>query len=332
MRAARIVGPGRLEVERVATPEPGPGEVLLALEGTGVCASNLPLWQGASWIQYPLAPGCGGHEAWGRVERVGAGVDARLVGRRVAALSYNAYAEYDLAKADQLVELPPSLVGRPVPGEALGCAVNIFARSDIRPGHSVAIVGVGFLGVILAKLALRAGAHVFAVSRSAHALAAASELGASSVAADASRGEIRDRVRELNGGRWCDRVIEATGKQEPLHLGAELTCEGGRLVIAGYHQDGPRSVDMQLWNWRGFDVINAHERDPRVSLRGMREAVDLMAQGVIEPEALCRDYALEELGRAFDEVAGSGRRFMKGLIRVDARGSARERDEKEARA
>ena len=74
--------------------------------------------------------------------------------------------------------------------------------------------------------------------------------------------QIIERVRELTGGTFCDRVIEAVGKQWPLDLAAELTREGGRLVIAGYHQDGPRQVNMQLWNWRGFDVVNAHERDP----------------------------------------------------------------------
>ena len=74
--------------------------------------------------------------------------------------------------------------------------------------------------------------------------------------------QIIERVRELTGGTFCDRVIEAVGKQWPLDLAAELTREGGRLVIAGYHQDGPRQVNMQLWNWRGFDVANAHERDP----------------------------------------------------------------------
>ena len=63
-------------------------------------------------------------------------------------------------------------------------------------------------------------------------------------------------------------MIEAVGKQWPLDLAAELTREGGRLVIAGYHQDGPRQVNMQLWNWRGFDVANAHERDPQVAVRG----------------------------------------------------------------
>ena len=68
--------------------------------------------------------------------------------------------------------------------------------------------------------------------------------------------------------------MEAVGKQWPLDLAAELTRERGRLIVAGYHQDGPRQVNMQLWNWRGLDVINAHERDPQVYLDGMRAAVE----------------------------------------------------------
>ena len=79
---------------------------------------------------------------------------------------------------------------------------------------------------------------------------------------------ILEQVKALTGGRFCERVIEAVGKQWPLDLAGELTAEGGRLVIAGYHQDGPRQVNMQLWNWRGLDVINAHERDPAGLCRG----------------------------------------------------------------
>ena len=90
---------------------------------------------------------------------------------------------------------------------------------------------------------------------------------------------IIEAVKALTGGRFCERVIEATGKQWPLDLAAELTAERGRLVIAGYHQDGPRQVNMQLWNWRGLDVINAHERDPAIYVHGVRAAVAAVAGG-----------------------------------------------------
>lgn len=73
-----------------------------------------------------------------------------------------------------------------------------------------------------------------------------------------------EQVVDWTGGDGCDCVIEATGKQAPLDLASRLPRVRGRLVIAGYHQEGTRTVDMQHWNWRGLDVINAHERDPQV--------------------------------------------------------------------
>ena len=83
---------------------------------------------------------------------------------------------------------------------------------------------------------------------------------------------VSDLEKELTGGSFCDRVIEAVGKQWPLDLAGEITRERGRLIIAGYHQDGPRQVNMWLWNWRGLDVINAHERDPKIYMQGRNRA------------------------------------------------------------
>jgi 2-desacetyl-2-hydroxyethyl bacteriochlorophyllide A dehydrogenase len=317
MRAAVIARPHELVVESVAVPEPGPGEVLLALEGTGVCASNLPLWEGAPWFTYPMVPGNGGHEGWGVVERVGPGVSASLLGKRVAALSYKAYAERDVARADRLVELPASLGDQPFPGEALGCAMNIFARSDIGRDHTVVILGIGFLGALLTRLATRAGARVIAITRRESALEVARQMGAEVLIPMHDHHAIIQQVASLTEGKFAPRVIEATGKQWPLDLAGELTAEGGRMMIAGYHQDGPRQINMQLWNYRGFDVVNAHERDPEVSLRGMRAAVEAVSQGWLDPRPLyTHQFSLAELGQAFDATSARPDGFMKALIRT----------------
>src|SRR5437763_10619408 len=103
MRAAVLRAPGLLETRRIAVPQPGAGEVRVRLEGCGVCASNLPPWEGRPWFRYPLAPGELGHEGWGRIDAVGAGVDPGRLGERVALLSFRAYAEYDIAPADSAV-------------------------------------------------------------------------------------------------------------------------------------------------------------------------------------------------------------------------------------
>ena len=127
--------------------------------------------------------------------------------------------------------------------------------------------------------------------------------------------EIISRVTELTSGSLCDRVIEAVGQQWPLDLAAELTRERGTLVVAGYHQDGPRQVNMQLWNWRGLDVINAHERDPAIYLRGMREAVEAVASGALDPAPLyTHRYPLERLGEALDATRDRPSGFLKALV------------------
>jgi threonine dehydrogenase-like Zn-dependent dehydrogenase len=110
-------------------------------------------------------------------------------------------------------------------------------------------------------------------------------------------------------------VVEATGYQMPLDLAADLTRVRGRLVIAGYHQGGPRTVNMQLWNWRGIDVVNAHERDPEIYKRGMEEGVALLAEGKLDLDPLItHTFPLEDIDRAFATTEGRPDGFLKSVV------------------
>jgi threonine dehydrogenase-like Zn-dependent dehydrogenase len=315
MRAAVVTGPRTLRIERVPLPEPGVGQVRVRLEGCGVCASNITPWEGPEWMQFPTTPGALGHEGWGKVDAVGSEVADVFVGDRVALLSGSAFAEYDVAEAGSVVRLPESLDSAQFPGEPFGCAMNIFRRSDIHAGQTVAIIGIGFLGAILTRLASRAGAIVIAISRRQQSLDLARAMGAAHCIAMDDHYRIIAEVSELTGGRFCERVIEATGKQWPLDLAGELAGEGGRLVIAGYHQDGPRQVNMQLWNWRGLDVINAHERDPEVAAQGIRDAIAAVEAGIIDPAMLITHrYPLERLGEALEATRDRPGSFVKAVV------------------
>jgi threonine dehydrogenase-like Zn-dependent dehydrogenase len=321
MRAAQIVGPRAVQIVDVPIPTPGPGEVLVRMEGCGLCGSNLPVWQGRPWFQYPLEPGAPGHEGWGHVAALGPGLDPSVagirVGDRVAALSYHALADYDVVRHDALVPLPPSLAGVDVPGEPLGCAMNAFRRSDIQRGHTVAVIGVGFLGAVLVRLAARAGARVFAISRRPFAIELGRALGAEAVLS-LEHDAVGARISELTGGRGCDRVIEAVGLQSTLDLASGLTRVRGRLIIAGYHQDGARTVDMQSWNWRGIDVINAHERDTEIYVQGMRAGVDALASGTLARSDLARLLThrrdLARVEEAFDLLENRPEGFLKAEV------------------
>ncbi len=318
IRSSVLAAPGRIEMADAPLPLPAPGEVRLKLEGCGVCASNLEPWAGLPWMTYPGEPGGLGHEGWGRVDALGDGVTGLAVGDRVAALSYRSFAEYDVARADMVAKLPASLDGQPFPGEPLGCAFNIFRRSDIRPGQTVAIIGIGFLGAVLTKLASDAGARVIAISRRQESLDLASHYGAAETIAMDDHWAIIERVKALTGDALCERVIEAVGKPWPLDLATALIGFGGRLVVAGYHQDGPRQINMQEWNWKGIDVVNAHERDPAVQMRGLTEAIEAVASGRLDPTPLyTHRYPLERLGEALDATRDKPGGFVKALVMME---------------
>jgi threonine dehydrogenase-like Zn-dependent dehydrogenase len=119
----------------------------------------------------------------------------------------------------------------------------------------------------------------------------------------------------MTEGVGCDCVIEAAGQQGTLDLAGELTRDRGRLVIAGYHQDSPRTVNMQLWNWRGLDVINAHERDPKIYLDGMKAAVNAVSKGELDPTPLyTHRFGLDGISDAFTSMQQRPNAFLKGLV------------------
>jgi threonine dehydrogenase-like Zn-dependent dehydrogenase len=319
LRAARLVGPGRVEIVSRPLPEPGDGEIRVRLEGCGICASNLVPWAGPAWMTFPTAPGGLGHEGWGIVDALGDRVTDLAPGDRVAILGQASYASHDVVNAADAVILPPALAGLPFPGEAFACAMNILRRSAIVPGDRVAVVGVGFLGAALTRLAAGQGAQVFALSRSESARILARRMGAArTFDATDPQAAVSD-VRELTMGRLCDVVVEAVGSQAALDLAGELVAEGGRLVIAGYHQDGPRQVNLQQWNWRGIDVVNAHERAPEAYRRGLREAVEAVASGRLDPRALVTHaFPLDRLGEALDAARDRPPGFVKAWVRCGA--------------
>jgi threonine dehydrogenase-like Zn-dependent dehydrogenase len=307
-RAARLLGGGYIDVIAQRPSQPAPGQVRVRISQCGVCASNVPPWQGRPWFSYPLDPGAPGHEANGQIEAIGDGVEDWAVGDRVAYIGERGFAEQENVPASSLLRLPEE-AGNDFLGEPLACAMNIFRRSAIKPGDVVAIVGVGFLGRLLIPLALDTGATVVAIARRTCQVddRVALVIGEESA-------PIVQEVQKLTGDQLCDVVIEATGAQQPLQLAAELTRIRGKLVIAGYHQE-MRQVNMQLWNWRGLDVINAHERDPQVYLEGMRLALEAVRTGKWHLDGvISHRFPLDGLAEALRCTAERPQGFTKAVI------------------
>jgi len=314
-RSAVLEAPGRIVVQKRGIQAPSATQVRVKLEGCGVCASSLPLWEGRSWFQYPWDAGAPGHEAWGVIDAVGECVSRFTPGDRVAILSDHGFAEFDLAEEHRTILLPPELAGKDFPGEAFGCAMNILEMSHLFAGQVVAIVGIGFLGAVLTKLAKRRGATVIAISRRHESLAVAGAMGADHLLPLAEPWQVVEEVREITRAELCPRVIETGGVQATLDLATSLSGEGARLVIAGYHQDGLRQVNMQEWNWKALEIVNAHVRDGGRCLKGMMTAVQAVASGQLDVEDfISHRYRLDQLGEAFELVRERRGPLVKAVI------------------
>ena len=113
-------------------------------------------------------------------------------------------------------------------------------------------------------------------------------------------------------------MIEATGTQEGLDLATELVREHGILSILGYHQGPRRSVDMQAWNWKALDVVNAHVRRRELLNDAIRGGLELMRLGRLQPGRLVTHrFGLGEVAEAFDALASKPEGFIKAVVVTD---------------
>ncbi len=315
MKTALCCKPKTFEMIDTLIKEPAENEVIVRLEGCGVCGSNLPVWDGRSWFEYPLEPGAPGHEGWGRVESLGKSVIGYSVHDRVAVLSSHAFAQFETVSVNNIVKIPVEMDEMNFPGEPLGCAMNVMKRSQIIHGQRVAVIGAGFLGLLLIQLAVKQGAKVIAISKRKSSLEKAQKYGADECLEFST--EVSDKVMRWSQNFGCDCVIEATGYQQSLDISGEIIKNNGHLIIAGYHQDGIRTVNLQQWNWKGIDVINAHERDQSKYIQGIKDAMDAIVNKTIEINSLFTHiYPLGHINSAFEIMKDRPDGFIKALVTI----------------
>jgi threonine dehydrogenase-like Zn-dependent dehydrogenase len=314
MQSIQIEKPRQAKSTFTRIPEPGDNEIRIQIEGCGLSAAHIPIWQGRDWFKYPFEVGSPGSEGYGYVDKVGENVKHLKPGDRVTGLSFKAFADFDIAKASEMVKLPESLKSMPFPGDPLASAMNIMKRSNIQPGQHVAVIGIGFLGALLVQLVKAAGATVYAISQREYSLEVATMMGADRTFLADNLFAVEKKIQQLTG-KGCDCVMEATGKQASLDLATSLVCTGGKIVIAGLHQDESRSANIQTWNWKGIDIINAHERDPKEFIKGIHEAIDAVVSEKLNIAPLFTHYYTpDKINEAFEALISRPDGFIKAII------------------
>jgi len=292
----------------VPTPTPGPGQVLVHSLAQGVCGGDPHAY--AERARLGDATLLLGHEGTGVVAGVGAGVDVPRLGDIVTTLG-GAFAEYYVCPAAHAMVLPPGIEALWALGEPLACCVHGSWRYGVQPGQRIAVIGCGFMGLVCLRLALRQGAsYAVAIEPDSGRHAMALRFGAREVLVPA---EAESRA-DLDSA--FDLVLEAAGEQSALDLATSLVAEHGRIAIIGYHQSGhgQRLVDMQQWNYKAIDVVNAHVRRDDEKVRAMAEGLSLVCSGEIDLASLVAPYPLSAVETAFADLEAHRAGLFKAVL------------------
>jgi threonine dehydrogenase-like Zn-dependent dehydrogenase len=199
--------------------------------------------------------------------------------------------------------------------EPLACAINTVELANISLGDDVVMIGAGFMGHLVQKLvALQGPRHLIVADTRSDALARARQLGATRVVNVACESLV-EAVTELTAGRGADASFEVTGAQAPLLVLGDVTHMSGKVVLVGYHQGGHREIPLAQWNYKAFQIINAHFREEATIMRGMRIGMRLLTSGRLTLDDLVTHrYALQDINKAFAVAHEKPEGFVKSTV------------------
>jgi L-iditol 2-dehydrogenase len=307
MMAAVLYGKEHLQVEPVAVPTIQSGDILVRVKVALTCGTDVKVFRRGYHARMIVPPAVFGHELAGDVVAVGEDVTRFAVGQRVVAansapcrqcffcrrdlenlcedLLFNngAYAEYIRIPA-RIVErntyLIPSHVGYQDAAlvEPLACVVRGFEEVAPREGDTMAIIGLGPIGLMFVKLAKLKGCRVIAVGRRPQQLERAAALGANDlILAREDCNPVRT-IREMTQGRGVDIAIEAVGKPATWEWAVNMVRRGGTVnFFGGCPNESRVSLDTALLHYSEITCKASFHHTPGY----IRKALDLVGSGHI---------------------------------------------------
>ena len=329
MRAVTFQAP--LEVRVDERPEPeltSADEAVVAIQASGICGSDLHIYHG----RVKMEPGFTiGHEFVGTVTAAGDDVTRVKVGDRVLGCFHTAcgtcffcmrgwYHKCDHGKvfghgellgslqgtqADQALVPMANMTLRPVPdavstdvalfaGDVMGTGYHAVEESGVRPGDSLAVLGLGPVGLCAVQVALAAGAGpVLAIDTVPARLEMARSFGATAV--HLTEESPRDVARQLTGGRGVDAAVDAVGHPDALNLAIRLTRNAGTVVAIGVYAE-PAQVHMGLVWIKALTL-----RSGQANVIGHVDRVlGMLAAGALDPTPLVTHHLpLDEAPEAY---------------------------------
>ncbi len=355
MRASRLHGIRDLRLEDLPRPTPGPGEVLLKVASVGTCGSDVHYYvDGRIGDQVVTAPIIMGHEFSAWVAELGTGacpehsrrVDGLEIGQLVAvepAISCGecescqhghpnlcpdvrfcgtppvdgVFAEYTVMPAENCFPLPPGF--GPVEGallEPLGTAIHTVGLAHLRPGQTVAVLGAGPIGLLIAAVAKASGASaIYMTEPLAYRRQFALDYVADAALNPYENGtDVVSEIMRLTGGRGVDVAFEAAGASETPDQAAALVRPGGKVIIVGIPADDTMTFTASTTRRKGL-TIKLVRRMKHTYPRAIR----LVQAGMVDVKPLATHmFPLERIAEAFEIVAAYGDGVLRAIIQVSA--------------
>lgn len=330
MRAAVYYSNHDLRLEERPRPAPGPGELLVRIEASGICGSDL-----MEWYRLPKAPLVLGHEVAGVVEEAADGVTAFRPGDRVVTTHHVPCGVCRYCRADhhsvcdtlrtttfdpggfaEFVRLPainvqhgtfrlPDSVGFEEASfvEPLACVLRGQRKAGVRRGDAVLVLGGGLSGLLHLQAARAAGADPVVVTElQPFRLDLARKLGAT--AAVDAREDVPAAVRAHNDGRGADRVIVTAAAPAALETAFGAVDRGGRILF--FAPTPPETiVDLPLWNvWRDeVTLVTSYSGPPA----DMQAALGLLEAGKVDVASMITHrLPLAEIAEGFRLMEAAG--------------------------
>jgi L-iditol 2-dehydrogenase len=343
MRVSRLHGIRDLRLEELPRPTPGRGEVFLRVAAVGVCGSDVHYYlHGRIGSQVVTAPIIMGHEFSAWVAELGPGVKGLDVGQLVAvdpAISCGqcepcqqghpnlcpqvrfcgtppidgVFAEYTVMPAENCFPLPlgfDPLLGALL--EPLGIAIHAVDLAHLKPGYTIAVLGAGPIGLLIAAVARTAGAsQVYMTEPQPVRRCFAAEY-AADVALDPTPADPAAEILRLTGGRGVDVAFEAAGAPETPQQAATAVRIGGTVVIAGIPADDTMVMNASTIRRKGL-TIKLVRRMKHTYPRAIR----LVQTGLVDIRPLAtHTFPLERIAEAFELVAVYGDGVLRAMIQV----------------
>ena len=337
MRAVIMNGPFDVEVGTWETPKPAPGEVLVSVAASGICAGDMYCYLGKN--PYVIFPQICGHEISGTVAELGEGVAGPAPGTPVVVEPFigcgecypcrigksncctnlriigvhqpGGYAEYVTAPAD-LIHLVPeglSLVDASF-AEPVAIGVQACRRGEIG-AEDVLVLGSGPIGLAVLEVAQARGAHVVMVDVVPDRLQTVAKFGADILIADE---HLLQKTLEMTHGEGFPVVIDATGNTQALESTVDLVASGGRIVVLSLFKQGVRvsfpALDLTR---KEMTIVGS-----RASVNCFPESLELMASGAVTYPKVATQFDMWDAPKVFAALAENPAMVQKGVFVIEA--------------